>query len=184
MIRVVANVEVNAPAERIVALTSDMGKLPAWVPGVTSAEVLAREGDISVVELNGPRFHGGRLVLECVRTSPEEVVFAEVDRWRGRGFSGSVSVRPGSAGGRCDLRVAVERDGTILNVVGKRRLQNTVDELVSEVARRAERLAANELELTSGRRKIMEIVRRDGRLYVHVEGSSVELPLDGPAVAS
>lgn len=184
MIRVVANFEMNTPAEKIVTLASDTAKLPLWLPGVTSAEVLAREGDISVIELCGPRLRNGRLVLECVRKSGEEIIFAEVDRWRGRGFSGSLSVRSRAEGGGA-LRVVVQRDGMMFNVVARRRLRQTVNDLLSELARRAERLAAPEVEITSGRRKILEIVRRDGRLYVCVDGSTVEIPAaNGPAEAS
>jgi len=176
MIKVVAKYEVNATCERVDDLMSDVRALPAWLPGLTSAETLAREGDISVIELSGPALPGGRLVLECVRASAEKIIFAEVDRWRGRGFSGSLSVRRGRTDSACALRVTVQRDGLPLNIASRMRLRRTLDELGSALARRAERTEVPELEFSSARRKILEIVRREGRFYVLVDGASIELP--------
>jgi len=100
-----------APAEVFAGLTS-YARLIDWVPGLRSARVLAREGDIAVLELvtdgtaadpcqSTPQAQHGRaeapagspLVLEIVETMPERLSFTQVDRFRGDGVSGTCELR-------------------------------------------------------------------------------------------
>ncbi len=184
MIRIHETRSVESPAEHVVAVTTDVTKLSSWLPEITGAAVLVQEGDISIIELRGPRLHGGRLVLECVRASAETVVFAEVDRYRGRGFSGNFSVRQDAGGRESLLSAEIQQDGSPFNFFSRRRLSRTLGEVLTAVLRRVAESSPQERASAYERRKILEVIRRNGKLFVCINGHSFELPSESPESGS
>lgn len=180
MIRVRQRLCLDRKTEEIAGLVNNFSLIPSWLPGVTGVEVLASEGDISVVEIKGPRMHGGRLVLECVQTSPGAWVFSEADRYRGRGLSGGLEVTLDE--GRAVVDVVVNRDGPFFDVFSRRKLRRELQRACSAFVRRAD--DSNRAVDSSVRRKVFEIVRRDGALYVVIDGRSFELSPDIQTEAS
>ena len=93
--------------EQVFCLLTEYDRLPSLVRGVNSARVLVREGDIAVVEL---RLEGLKqpLVMEVVETRAEELAFAQVDSYRGRGCRGRCVLTAADNGTDLDLELEVD----------------------------------------------------------------------------
>src|SRR6266852_880171 len=89
----------QARADRLIASSSaalfawlsDYERYPEWWPEVEAARLLAREGDVAIVEL---RRRGARqpLVVEIVETRGEAIQFTQVDRDRRHGLGGRIDL--------------------------------------------------------------------------------------------
>jgi hypothetical protein len=167
----------GAPAEVFARLTG-YARLGGWVPGLLSARVLVREGDIAVLELIGSDA-SAPLVLEVVETRPERLTFSQVDRFRGDGVSGTCELRPTAHGDEpaTALELGLHFDCTVLAWPGaraamRRRLEAVATALAQVLAREVEDTAAHGSHTAQGTapRTILEL-RRDGdRLLLWLDG--------------
>lgn len=108
--------EVAVPPARLWEVVADPARLAAVAPSILGMRILEREMDIEIVELT----LAGRadpLVLEVVRLGPTRLRFDQVDRFAGRGVSGSVEVSAATSG--CTLRFDVRLSAPFFGGLGK-----------------------------------------------------------------
>jgi hypothetical protein len=71
------NVRVDAPRERVFGLLTDYEGYVEWTPDVIDVTLLAKEGDIAVVEFSSPELMSGRYQLEFVHSRPDAIVYRQ-----------------------------------------------------------------------------------------------------------
>jgi hypothetical protein len=146
-----------------------------WLPEVTHSRVLAREGDIAVVELVSPLLVEGNLVLEVVHTPPDAAIFSQADRYRQRGISGGWQLRSDDSDQSPDsvvLSIEVEIPASIVNPAPRQRARAALNAALATLHARSASLAPGANE---ERRKILEVVRQAGGLQVWLQGETYSL---------
>jgi hypothetical protein len=163
-------------------LLTDYPRLAEWLPEVESARVLAREGDVVVVEVAAPGLSAPSLVLELVHSPPRLARFTRVDQYRGEGTTGTWELAEGD--GRLELRVQLRPGPSFAGARGRRRLRAGLDHALEAIRRGIEHRKPEpeagpetrpEAE-TDGRRKILEVARRGDAVVVWYRGEVFELP--------
>lgn len=105
--RLRTTIELPAGPADVFGLLTTYIRLPEWAPQLGATRVLAREGDIAIIEL-GKADHGRALVLELIETPPERISFAQVDRFRGEGVNGTCDLRRSTHGTSLELSLRFE----------------------------------------------------------------------------
>jgi len=166
--RAAVSVPITATREAAWSLLTDHEQSAAWLPGITDARVLTREGDISVVELT---VDGRPLVLEVVASPPNGVRFEQVDRSEGGGISGGWNLRDDDAEGLVlDAEISVS---TPLLAFGTgRRLQTALEHTATAVADQLRRPATAQLATY---RRALAVIRRGNVIEAHIGDEVVEL---------
>jgi uncharacterized protein YndB with AHSA1/START domain len=100
---------------------TDYPRLADWLPGVESARILAREGDVVVAEVAAPGLGAPRRVLELVHSPPGLAHFTRVDQYRGEGTSGTWELIADDDG--VELRVRLRPGPTYAGARGRKRLR-------------------------------------------------------------
>ncbi len=170
----------EVPRERAFAVLADDPRYPEWIPGLEEAHILAREGDVAVLEIRAPRFRAEKIVLELIHSPPEEIRFREVLGYGKPKIAGRCELRDDDGGTRLevDLRVA-----TRLAALGSgRRLRDAVAEAMAALAERTTDVEAGRVAAPGEKRKVLEIFERDGTLEIRLRGESYRLvKVDGDA---
>jgi hypothetical protein len=146
-----------------------------WLPEVTHSRVLAREGDIAVVELVSPLLMEGSLVLEVVHTPPEAAIFSQADRYRRRGISGGWQLRSdgnSQSPGSVVLSIEVEIPANFVNPGPRQRARAAINAALATLHARSASLAPG---ISDERRKILEVVRQADGLQVWLRGETFTL---------
>jgi uncharacterized protein YndB with AHSA1/START domain len=169
-------IEIAANRDDLFDYLTDYPRLAEWLPGVESARVLAREGDVVIVELAAPGLAAASLVLELVHSPPNLVRFTRVDRYRGEGTAGTWELAE-TAGGS-ELRASLRPGPSFASSRGRRHLKAGVERALEAIRRGIERMDSdNEAENEpDGRRKILEVTRRGDAVEVWYRGKVFELP--------
>ncbi len=76
---------VDASKEQIFDLLTSYEHYVDWTPDVVAATLLAREGDIAVVEFESPELMPGKYQLEFVHARPTSIVFRQKGVYEARG---------------------------------------------------------------------------------------------------
>jgi hypothetical protein len=169
-------VRLQADRDEIFDRLTDYPRLGDWLPGVESARVLAREGDIVVAELAAPGLGAPSLVLELVHSPPGLAQFTRVDQYRGEGTSGTWELTPDDDG--VELRVQLRPGPAFSGARGRKRLRAGLEHALEAIRRGIEK-ASSQLEPQAeveGRRKILEVTRRGDTVVVWHRGKVFELP--------
>ena len=170
--KVESSVRLEAEAGAVFDRLTDYANLTGLLPGVESARVLAREGDVAVLEIRAPELGAPKLVLELVHSPPDSIFFTRVDRYRGEGTSGSLQVS--GTGRETDLQISLHPGADFAGSRARKRLRQSLD-TVLEAVRRALRGTDLESDRDGGRRKIPEITRRGDSMVVWHRGRVFEL---------
>lgn len=160
----------SAPGPVFQAIAEYEG-FPAWCPEIRSARVLAREGDVAIVEVRTAAHPERPLVLEVVATPGTSVMFTQVDRNRRRGLSGRFDVAPERAGSSVRGELAF---GTLLpNPWRRRRLRSVLADTLRALARHcsAETAEAPGLDEVT----LLEVVRTTDGIEVRVGGERLKV---------
>lgn len=171
-----AAVRLRADRDEVFALLTDYPRLCEWLPGVESARVLAREGDVVVAEVAAPGLGAPTLVLELVHSPPGLAHFTRVDQYRGEGTTGTWELSEDN--GDVELRVRLRPGPSFAGARGRKRLRAGLENALEAIRRGLEEKTA-EPETESevdGRRKILEVTRRGDTVVVWHRGKVFELP--------
>ena len=171
-----AAVRLRADRDEVFALLTDYPRLCEWLPGVESARVLAREGDVVVAEVAAPGLAAPTLVLELVHSPPGLAHFTRVDQYRGEGTSGTWELSEDN--GDVELRVRLRPGPSFAGARGRKRLRVGLENALEAIRRGLkEKTAEVESETKEdGRRKILEVTRRGDTVVVWHRGKVFELP--------
>lgn len=163
----------EAPRERAFAVLADEPRYPEWLPGVEEAHVLARDGDVAVVEIRAPRFRAEKVVLELIYSPPAEIRFRQVGGYGRPAIAGRCELRDGDGGTRIqvDLRVATP----LVAFGSRRRLRQAVATSLAALAERIADVETGRVAVPGGKRKILEIVERDGGLEIRLSDERYRL---------
>jgi hypothetical protein len=165
-----------ADRDEIFDRLTDYPRLSDWLPGVESARVLAREGDIVVAEVKAPGLGAPSLVLELVHSPPGLAQFTRVDQYSGEGTSGTWELVPVDDG--VELRVQLRPGPRFSGARGRKRLGAGLDHALEAIQQGLEKIAVQpEAEDgEEGRRKILEVTRNGDIVVVWHRGRVFELP--------
>jgi hypothetical protein len=164
--RATAAQPIRATRESARALLGDLGQIGRWLPGVTGARVLTREGDISVVELEA---QGPPLMFEVISMPPGGARFEQVNRRRG--IAGSWQLRD-TADGELELSAELRAPASLLDFAAGRRLRTALEAGLAAVATQLERPPTAQLATF---RRALAIVRRGDVIEAHVGDEVIEL---------
>lgn len=167
---------IEADLDYVFGMLTDYANLPDWLPGVDSARVLAREGDVVVAEVAAPALAVPSLVLELVHSPPAVAHFTRVDQYRGEGTSGAWELA--EVDGGVELRVRLRLGQAFARARRRNRLRAGLEGAL-EAIRRGLEAATSEREPEvedEGRRKVLEVTRRGNMLVVWHRGRLFELP--------
>jgi len=169
-------VRLGADRDEVFALLTDYPRLCEWLPGVESARVLAREGDVVVAEVAAPGLGAPTLVLELVHSPPGLAHFTRVDQYRGEGTTGTWELSEDN--GDVELRVRLRPGPSFAGARGRKRLRAGLENALEAIRRGLkEKTAEPESESeVDGRRKILEVTRRGDTVVVWHRGKVFELP--------
>jgi hypothetical protein len=169
-------VRLEADRDEIFDRLTDYPRLGEWLPGVESARVLAREGDIVVAELAAPGLGVSSLVLELVHSPPRLAQFTRVDQYRGEGTTGTwelIEVEDG-----VELQVRLRPGPSFAGARGRKRLRAGLEHALEAVRRGFEDTASRpevKDQKDDGRRMILEVTRRGDTVLVWHRGKVFEL---------
>ena len=171
-----ATVRLKVDRDEVFERLTDYPRLGDWLPGVESARILAREGDVVVAEVVAPGLGAPRLVLELVHSPPGLAHFTRVDQYRGEGTSGTWELTADDDG--VELRVRLRPGPTIAGARGRKRLRAGLEQALEAIRRGLkERTADPEAKAeVDGRRKILEVTRCGDTVVVWHRGKVFELP--------
>jgi hypothetical protein len=169
-----AAININGDINEVFTRLTDYKNLRHWLPGVKDARVLAREGDVVVVEVSAPGLGAPSLVLELVHAPPAKVHFTRVDRYRGEGTTGLWALHEAETGSGVDLRVRLQPGAGLVGLGGRRRFRESLHEALEAIRGGLEEKRP-ETE-TDGRRKILEVTRSGDTVVVWHRGEVFELP--------
>ena len=148
------------------AVLADYERYPEWVPGLTAARILAREGDVVVLEVRAPRFRGRKVVLELIHSPPAEILFHEVGRQGEPGIAGRCELSADDGGTR--VRLELRAKTPLLRLGSRRRLRGVAAGALEALAERSADLKAGRMPPPGGKRKILEIREHDGHLEIRL----------------
>jgi uncharacterized protein YndB with AHSA1/START domain len=171
-----ATVRLKGDRDEAFNCLTDYPRLCDWLPGVESARVLAREGDVVVAEVRAPGLGAPGLVLELVHSPPGLAHFTRVDQYRGEGTSGTWELIE-EDDGEVELRVRLRPGQSFAGARGRKRLRAGLEKVIEAIRHGLEEKTA-EPEIESevdGRRKILEVTRRGNTVVVWHRGKVFEL---------
>ncbi len=169
-----ASVELEVTPAAAYAMLTDYDRYQDWVPGVTHSQTLAREGDIVIVELaiDEP---GRKLVLELVHTPPRAVSFSQVDEASSRGCTGSWELADGD-GSLAVLKAQITVQSPFFALARRWKMAAALDRVLAALQARAAQTAVLDPRGSGEqRRKILEVVKRNGELEVWFKGETFVL---------
>lgn len=126
---------VTGTPEEVYALLADYEAYPAWLSEVSSSRLLAREGDVAIVELKVPGHVRQPLVLEMIQTRGRSLMFTQVDRYRTQGLAGRLDLASGPAG-RVSLYGELAIGASALRLGCRRRLRRVLEGILGALAER------------------------------------------------
>ena len=150
---------------------TDYAAYPAWVPSVTSCEILAREGGVAILEVSRS-FRDESVILEVVESAPEfQLAFAEVGKLSGERASGGVLIEAGDRG--VDLIIDLTFRRPFYRRFSKRLWRFALSEKVSALQTRSRRLASGEVGSSLGvRTKVLEVFSKPEGLELRIGSDS------------
>jgi hypothetical protein len=168
-------VRLEADRDEVFDRLTDYPRLSEWLPGVESARILAREGDIVVAEVAAPGLGAPSLVLELVHSPPGLAQFTRVDQYRGEGTSGTWELIEVDDG--VELRVRLRPGPTFAGARGRKRLRAGLERALEAIRRGLEKNTTRSEAKgdEQGRRKILEVTRRGNAVVVWHRGKVFEL---------
>ena len=171
-----ASVRLKCTRDEAFDRLTDYPRLRDWLPGVETARVLVREGDVVVAEVKAPGLGAPGLVLELVHSPPGLAHFTRVDQYRGEGTSGTWELKEDESG--TELRVRLRPGPDFAGARGRKRLRTGLEDALQTIRRGLnENTTESEIEAEGdGRRKILEVTRRGETVVVWHRGKVFELP--------
>ncbi len=163
----------TAPRDLAFAVLADHGRYSEWLPGLAKADVLAREGDVVVLEIQAPRLAAGPIVLELIHSPPAEIRFHQVGHYGKPRVAGRCELHETGGGTRLCLEIGFR--SALLRLADRRRLREGATRAVTALARRCDDVEAGQLPPPGGRRKVLEILERDGGLEIRLHAERFRL---------
>jgi hypothetical protein len=165
---------VGVPPARVFEVLADFERYPGWCPGIAATRLLAREGDVAIVEIRAAS-GAPPLVLEMVATRDASMMFTQVDRERRRGLSGQFDIEPSPPSG-ARVRGQVSFGAALPRPGQRRRLRSALTRLLAALAERVGPAEPAE----AGAEVLLEIVRTAEGLEARVAGERLRFPAPRP----
>ena len=165
--------------EELYSILADISHYARWVPGLELSRILAREGDITIVELRGSRFGDHTFNFELIRSLPKAIVFRQIDSLDGPDISGKWSVgetEPGPGSARTLVRLQAQVDTPLLELGSRRRIRSALRAGLDALEIRRRHLGSARPAARAGRQKVLEVVREADGLRVWYLGESFRMP--------
>jgi len=166
--RVDASVYIKASRALVFSILEDLEAYREWVPDVTDSRIYASEAEVTVAGLMIPAFGRAKLILEFVESSPEWIVFHQVDRLREDGLSGRWDLAEADESGAVVVTGKLTLRSSVLDLRGRRRLLDVLRRTLDALKTRALRLASD-----SGVDEVPRLI-----LDLRTVGDMVELELE------
>jgi hypothetical protein len=167
-----ASIPLDVTQAEIYGLLTEYQGLADWVPGITGCRVLAREGDIAVVELvTGER----SLTLELIASPPYDVQFATVDEARRRTVSGGWRSHEDSSGKGVVLEARLRMHTRLFDFRARRRMHDALETALAAARQQVARVTRQVPSTGVMKRKILEVIRHEDGIQVWIEGNTYEL---------
>jgi hypothetical protein len=167
-----ASIPLDATPQEIYGLLTEYDKFSDWVPGIVGCRVLAREGDISVVEVETV---DRSLTLELVASPPQGVQFTTVDEPKRRTVSGGWISSRESSGEKIVLEARLRMNTRLFDFGARRRMRNALENALAAMRQQVARVIRKVPPTGVLRRKVLEVARHGDGLRVWIEGQSYEL---------
>lgn len=174
--------------EEAFSVLADAAGYGEWLPGVLESRILESEGDVAVIEVRAPAYRAAPLVMELVRSPPEEIRFREVGRFGKPDVEGRLELRHVRDG--TEVRCTLTVEAPLFRFGVHRHLHDAAGEALASLARYAATVrsqgrhpAAGETG-AAGRRKLFEIFEQGGGLELHVGTEIYPLVPAGESEAS
>lgn len=170
------SVTVRGSREEVFAILTDYASHVDWMPGVASAEVLAREESTGIVwaEFLSPALKPEKYVLEFVESPPGAIAFQEVGTYRSRGLAGEWGLE--SAGqGEVRVRGALRWRTSFWRRLADRRAARRLLQAQLAAVQEAVALARGESTASGPGQVVLEVIDRDGKIEVTFRGQRYEL---------
>ncbi len=165
-----------SPTPRSVfAVLADYQTYSKWCPRVESARLLAREGDVAVVEL-GVASTAQPFVLEMVQTQERSLMFTQVDRYRTQGLTGRLELSAVDGGTQVSGELAF--GAPIYRFGCRRRLRQALEDVLQALSERVDPQGVDE-EAPVDARTLLEVRRSPEGLEVIVGSRRFDLPESG-----
>lgn len=142
------------------------------VPPLRTAKILAQEADVSVLEIE---YEGAKdpLTLELVVSGPSKLVFYQVDRLRGQGVEGEISLTEAETGGTT-LEIEVVLPFGLIRFTPAGAVINSLNAAV-EILETT--MKTQPIKVAAGvPKKLLEVTREDGIIKVWLRGHTYTLP--------
>jgi len=157
---------IDVPRSTLFSLLTDYDSYQVWAHDITHSRTLAREGDVSIVEVVAPRFGGGTFVFELVHTPPVSVTFSQVGRYGG-GVSGRWDLEESVGGRESLLEGRMSARAAFYDLSCSRRMREALTSVLGSLAEHASRLETAPVE--ESRRRILAVVRKGPSLEVWLD---------------
>lgn len=171
-----ASITLDARAVEVYGLLTEYERYSDWLPGVVDSRTLAREGDITVVEIS---LADRSLTLEAIASPPHGVEFSTVDEPRRRALAGGWQLTPDASGKSVTLEARLRQHTRLLDLRARRRMRHTLEAALMAARQQVARVIRQVPPTGVMRRKILEVVRHGDGFRVWIEGARYELSGSG-----
>ncbi|HWC95869.1 MAG TPA: SRPBCC family protein [Candidatus Sulfopaludibacter sp.] len=152
---------------------TDYARLPEWLPQVTAAKLLAREGDLVLAELELAGGEATRVSMECIHSKDKEVSWLPVEeeipitgiQW---------GLEP-AAGGQCSVSLRVERPVSVARFSSAWRSLMEPAECLEALKNHVEIFLPDGILAQSGCERVLEIVETDQGMICWLRGRKYKM---------
>ena len=155
--------------EALWAAIADYQSLVSWMPGVSTSNLLVREGDVAAIELGVPHFKHENLVLEIVESFNKALRLQQVDFYDEHGLTAEIQLTPD--GSTTEVEIEISITAPLLGFLFRKKLNATLQKILDATEKRAQAIVAGEIAV-SGRRKILEVRQLTDSLEVWFRGET------------
>ena len=166
----------DAPRDLLFTILTDYDRYREWLPGVEQSRVLAQEGDIVVAEFKAPHYGQELVALEFIHSPPAAITFSQVEHYGKPDIAGRWELSEPDEGTGVAVKAAIRLNTPLVELRSRRLMRASLGETLAALAKRSAELAAGEVaETPTGRRKVLEVIRRPQGLEIRYLGESYML---------
>jgi len=174
-------ISTQMPRDLVFAVLADFARYPEWLPAFSSTRTLAREGDVTLLEVRAPTLRRESAVFEVIVSPEEEIRFTQIGQPGKPEVAGRWHLWTEETP---DLWIGLElrADIPLFQLGSWRRLHKAGAAALEAVEKRLDAERAGKLPPPGSSRKIVEIVEGREGFELHLPGERyrlVEIPSEG-----
>jgi hypothetical protein len=167
---------IRAPQRVIYSALTGYRLYETWVPDITRSRLLAREGELAIMQLIAPPYGREKLDLEIVQSPYDSLVFTQVDRFRQDGIFGRFELAPAGDGSGTMVVAALGTHAGLHRFRCRKTMRRILEHTLEALADRALKLMTSGLAETPDQRaKLLEIEIAGKEVTLRVGGDTYEL---------